>query len=413
MLVIIKFFFTGLALFLVNKVFNSAPSSAWIYVLQIILTYWLVSSLLGFLIFTYKEKKISRSIKMYIYYFLRWKNYEYWSPYFFYFPIVGVFLYNILRCRSIGAVLYANPQVPFGGLANKTKSQMEDQIAYLSKEVILKSSVLKSGPASQRLKFLQKWLSETKNSYPLVFKPDQGQRGLGVKVIHDEDQAQEYIRKNNTDVYVQEYCSYENELGLFYIHEPNKQKGFIFSTTHKIFPSVVGNGICSTADLILADSRARYQSFIYREQLGDNWLSVPKDGERVQLTKYGNHSRGAIFEDGSSLLGKECIQSFIELFEKIPHFYIGRFDIRYENRESLLKNKNFKIIELNGAGSEATHIYDSKMSLFGAYKVLFLQWRYVFNIGNYNRKQSSNKKSIFVFLKYLLKSYLNAKKISQ
>jgi len=44
-----------------------------------------------------------------------------------------------------------------------------------------------------------------------------------------------------------------------------------------------------------------------------------------------------------------------------------------------------KIVELNGVTSEATHIYDPKLSLFGAYRVLFEQWRIAFEIGYLNR----------------------------
>jgi hypothetical protein len=46
-----------------------------------------------------------------------------------------------------------------------------------------------------------------------------------------------------------------------------------------------------------------------------------------------------------------------------------------------------KIIELNGVTSEATHIYDPRLSLFEAYRVLFRQWRIAFEIGDLNRAQ--------------------------
>lgn len=42
-------------------------------------------------------------------------------------------------------------------------------------------------------------------------------------------------------------------------------------------------------------------------------------------------------------------------------------------------------MELNGVTSEATHIYDPKLSLFDAYRVLFQQWRIAFEIGDLNR----------------------------
>ncbi len=49
-----------------------------------------------------------------------------------------------------------------------------------------------------------------------------------------------------------------------------------------------------------------------------------------------------------------------------------------------------KIIELNGVTSEATHIYDPKLSLFDAYGVLFRQWRIAFEIGDLNRARGTH-----------------------
>jgi hypothetical protein len=43
-----------------------------------------------------------------------------------------------------------------------------------------------------------------------------------------------------------------------------------------------------------------------------------------------------------------------------------------------------QIVELNGATSEATSIYDPRNSLFSAYRTLFRQWSLVFAIGARN-----------------------------
>jgi len=50
-----------------------------------------------------------------------------------------------------------------------------------------------------------------------------------------------------------------------------------------------------------------------------------------------------------------------------------------------MAGRYIKVIELNGVTSEATHIYDPKMSLIDAYRVLFEQWRIAFEIGDRNR----------------------------
>lgn len=49
--------------------------------------------------------------------------------------------------------------------------------------------------------------------------------------------------------------------------------------------------------------------------------------------------------------------------------------------------RNFLIVELNGASSEATNICDERCSLPQAYRTLFKQWRLVFAIGDANRKR--------------------------
>ena len=67
--------------------------------------------------------------------------------------------------------------------------------------------------------------------------------------------------------------------------------------------------------------------------------------------------------------------------------YFGRFDIRYDNEEDLRAGRNFKIVELNGASSEATNVYDARNSLRSAYDTLFRQWRLVFEIGAANRER--------------------------
>jgi len=68
-----------------------------------------------------------------------------------------------------------------------------------------------------------------------------------------------------------------------------------------------------------------------------------------------------------------------------PGFYIGRYDIRYRSDEELRAGKGFQIIELNGAASEATNIYDASNSLWSAYRTLYRQWKLVFQIGAANQ----------------------------
>ena len=59
----------------------------------------------------------------------------------------------------------------------------------------------------------------------------------------------------------------------------------------------------------------------------------------------------------------------------------------YSNVEDLKAGKNFSIVELNGAGSEPTHIYDPRHSLFFAWKEIarHLKLLCIISIKNHKR----------------------------
>ncbi|MGH7455249.1 MAG: carboxylate--amine ligase, partial [bacterium] len=68
-----------------------------------------------------------------------------------------------------------------------------------------------------------------------------------------------------------------------------------------------------------------------------------------------------------------------------------------------IKNGNgFKVVELNGVTSEATHIYDPANSLLTGYRVLMKQWRMAFEIGNQNRKAGIKPVSVARLSRILL-----------
>jgi hypothetical protein len=97
---------------------------------------------------------------------------------------------------------------------------------------------------------------------------------------------------------------------------------------------------------------------------------LPK-GEKKCLVPYGNHNRGTEFLDGQALITEKLEQTFDGILKNIQGFYYGRLDIRYQTFEALEEGRDFSIIELNGAKSEPTHIYDPKHSFwYGQLEIL-------------------------------------------
>jgi hypothetical protein len=94
-----------------------------------------------------------------------------------------------------------------------------------------------------------------------------------------------------------------------------------------------------------------------------------------------------MFLDGSWVLTPELEERFDTISRGFSGFYFGRFDVRVHGGiEAFRAGRGFKIIELNGVTSEATHIYHPGTPLMMAYRVLMRQWRIAFEIGAENRR---------------------------
>lgn len=125
---------------------------------------------------------------------------------------------------------------------------------------------------------------------------------------------------------------------------------------------------------------------------------MPGDGKRVRLVEAGNHAQGCIFLDGLRLHSDALERRVDEISRKLSEFYIGRYDIRYSSEELLRKGHGFRIVELNGAASGATNIYDARTPLWEAYRTLFRQRELVFEIGVANRARGVRPVSVWALL---------------
>jgi hypothetical protein len=59
-------------------------------------------------------------------------------------------------------------------------------------------------------------------------------------------------------------------------------------------------------------------------------------------------------------------EAFDRISYDIPEFYFGRFDVRFSDFQELQQGGGFKIVEINGAGGEANHIWDRKTPILQA-----------------------------------------------
>lgn len=224
-------------------------------------------------------------------------------------------------------------------------------------------------------------------AYPLIAKPNIGMRGMSVKKIKDDATLIAYIEESQVDFLVQDYIDYDNEVGIFFCKKPGEKVGRITGIVGKEFLTVTGDGRQTVAELLAAEKRYKLQLPVLQKSFPEVMAQIPSAGEKRLLVPYGNHARGSKFIDISEEADEALNQAINDLCNQIPEFYFGRIDLRYKNWDALKKLQDFSIIELNGAGSEPTHIYDPKHSVFFAWKEIVRHWSLLAEISMLNHKR--------------------------
>jgi hypothetical protein len=315
----------------------------------------------------------------------RWTRWEFWPAWLFYVPVALYYFWLAVRYRSLTLPTAANPGMATGGFVGESKFEILDQLHATSPDSAAEAFLLDGWTMTDRLLSIHRLCREHAITLPFILKPDVGQRGNGVRLIRSMRDALDYLGEVEAPVVLQRYASGRHEAGIFYLRFPGKGRGQIFSITEKIFPTITGDGVRTLEELIRADSRAALIARTYLCRFSHRRSEILPAGEVLKLVETGNHAQGCIFRDGGHLR-TDALERVIEnISRKVPGFYIGRYDIRYENEEDFKQGRNFQIVELNGASSEATSIYDPRNSLISAYRTLFRQWKLVFAIGAANR----------------------------
>lgn len=298
-----------------------------------------------------------------------------------YTPVYLYYLVLSVRARTMGFFSATNPGIDMGGLMGESKYDILQKIpsTYLPETVYL--------PPHLSHKEVLHALQKEGITFPLILKPDVGERGFMVEKIQDEVALADYRRAVPATVLAQAYVHYQEEVSVLYYRYPEQQKGTISSLTLKEFLHVEGDGKKTLEALILDYPRAFLQYDSLKERFEESWQEIPPKGKKVDLVAIGNHCRGTKFLNGNHLIDNELAATFDKISDQLDGIYFGRFDIRCESLQSLKKGEKFKILEINGVKSEPTHIYDPDFSLWEAYKVLFKQWNTIYEISKQNRQK--------------------------
>ncbi|MFH7018843.1 D-alanine--D-alanine ligase [Flavobacterium sp. FlaQc-47] len=308
-------------------------------------------------------------------------NWEYWPFQVLYLPIYFLWAYYAIRARSVFFFNASNPKIKNGGFIMESKKQIYDllPVKCYPKTILI--------PENSPLNIIVDQLVDKQIYFPVIAKPDIGLRGSGVKKIKTIAELKKYAEKANFDFLVQDLIEFKNEVGIFYVRHPLEESGKITGIVCKEFLIVTGDGKSTIEELIKKTPRFQLQFDVLKEEYGTQLNQILQKDETLNLVPFGNHARGAKFLDGSHLITPKLTMMINEIASQIPEFYFGRFDIMYNTFEELEQGVNFQIVELNGAASEPTHIYDPKHSVWFAWKELARHITYMYEISVENHKK--------------------------
>lgn len=315
-------------------------------------------------------------------FFHKLTHWEYWPYQVVYFPVYFQYLYYAIRTQSFFYFNASNPTIKNGGFFMESKKEIYDLIPpqYYPKTLLIHPS--------ETIECILEKMKTSAIDFPLIAKPDIGLRGTAVKKIHHPEELKEYLNKAKFDVLLQDLIPYKNEIGLFYVKLPN-QPGTITGIVSKEFMIIKGNGKNTIRELLHNDKRYLFQLNTLEKEYKEKLNTILKDGETINLVPYGNHCRGTKFVDASNEITQEMIDSFNHICAQIKGFHFGRMDIMFQSFEDLAKGKNFQIVEINGAISEPTHMYDPKHSLWFGWKELMRHFHYMYLISKNNHKNGA------------------------
>ncbi len=317
-------------------------------------------------------------------------------------PMVAQWIWLSLRHRGITLPSCANPALTAGGLVGEGKMEYLALMGPHARAATANTtSVDIVGPgscaeveAAMALKGLR---------FPVAVKPDLGWCGFGVRRIDDPDALAHYVAAYpcGERLVLQEWLGAQGEAGLFYLRWPGAASGELIGVLLRHFPRVVGDGVHSVAQLMATDLRARRLGRDGASEPCCDVQRIPACGEVVRIASVSSTRVGGGYEDGTPHITAELMQAVDAIARDMGDFHAGRFDVKYENLAALQAGR-FRIIEVNGAGSEAVHAWDPRFGLRQAYGIVFAKQRRLFAIGSEMRRRGHRPVGWWVLLRHWL-----------
>lgn len=301
-------------------------------------------------------------------------------------PLVLQWIWLSIRHGGLTLPSSANPAITSGGLVGETKLEYFRSMGPLA--LAATAQHIAAPPALRAsMDDVRQALASEGIAFPLVAKPDLGMCGFGVRRIDTAQALAAYFTAFPQDqtVVLQEYLAEEGEAGVFYARHPHEARGRIIGLALRYFPQVTGDGRSTIGQLVAADARTS-RIRLAGHELSIDGTRVPAQGETVRLATIGSTRVGGLYRDGAACITPALDAAIDAIARDMEQFHFGRFDLRFADLQALREARGLRIMEVNGAGSEAIQAWDPELSLMQAFRMIFAKQRTLFGIAAANRR---------------------------
>lgn len=336
-------------------------------------------------------------------FYIKLTNWEYWPLYVANFPLLIIWLWFAFRARKLFFFSAVNPVIETGGMWGESKYNILKRIpaSYLPQTIFVKKG--------RDFSWVKNKIAELNLIYPIIAKPNVGERGTLVVKIKNEEALFNYFNKNKIDFIIQEFISSPVELAVMHHRIPGEKKGMVTSICIKETLKIIGDGKSTVRQLMAQKDRAKLQIERFEIEFPAILEIVPKPQETLELEPIGNHCRGTMFLNGNHHIDEQLTAAFNEVAGQMDNIYYGRFDLKCDSVEDLKNGQGFKIMEYNGIGAEPAHIYDPVYPFFKKYRDIFDHWKIIYKIYKIQKKKGVKAMSVKEAIARL-KAYSNYQK---
>jgi hypothetical protein len=304
-------------------------------------------------------------------------HWEYWPFGILQLPLLFMWFWYSLRERSFFYFSASNPGILSGGMMGESKYEV---LSLMPDEVKPKTILIKFPSSKEEV---GRKIEAAGLTFPLIFKPDLGERGWMVRRIDHPENMETYLDEIRIDFIIQELIDLPLEFGVYYVRFPSEENGKVNSITAKEFLYIEGDGKRTLQELIFEKDRAVLQWEQLKVKYNARLHEIIPMGMKEELVSIGNHCLGTMFLNSNHLITPQLSESFDRLSKRIKGFYFGRYDLRCASPRDL-ENGNVKIVELNGCGAEPSHIYDPGASLWNGVADLIRHWQNLYRVSKEN-----------------------------